>query len=56
MTDPIDQAVTEAKEIMDEWREPGTEPHASWWCGHCKETIAGQFTSCWKCGKERGEA
>jgi hypothetical protein len=25
----------------------------SWTCGHCEETLEGQFTACWKCGAAR---
>jgi hypothetical protein len=51
-----DEDCSKAKEVMDDWRQSTTQPQASWWCAHCKEAIAGQFTSCWRCGKERGEA
>jgi hypothetical protein len=51
-----DQDYPKAKKIVDTWEDPVAEPRTPWWCGHCKETIEGQFTSCWKCGKEREEA
>lgn len=44
-----------ANKIVDEWKRSNAEPHSSWLCPHCKETIEGQFTSCWKCGIERKE-
>jgi len=52
--DEEDSARAEA--IANDWRQPIAQPQPSWWCAHCKETIAGQFTSCWKCGRERGGA
>ncbi|OGV78629.1 MAG: hypothetical protein A3K19_31905 [Lentisphaerae bacterium RIFOXYB12_FULL_65_16] len=51
-----DEDYLRAKEIMADCNESGTEPHASWVCPRCKETIEGQFTSCWKCGTELGKA
>ena len=45
-----------AQQIVDEWKRSNAEPHASWLCPQCQETIEGQFTSCWKCGHERDEA
>jgi hypothetical protein len=51
-----DQDYPKAKKILDAWDGPAAGPRTPWWCGHCKETIQGQFTSCWKCGKEREEA
>jgi hypothetical protein len=41
-----------AKEIVDAWRNATIEDHGPWFC-RCGETIEGQFTSCWKCGRER---
>ncbi len=26
---------------------------AGWTCPHCRETLEGQFTACWQCGRER---
>jgi hypothetical protein len=51
-----DADYSKAKEIVDDWRVSTTEPHAPWVCAHCRETSEGQFTSCWKCGKDREEA
>lgn len=50
---PDDLDFSKAKKIMDDLKESANECHASWVCPHCKETIEGQFTSCWKCGTER---
>ncbi len=41
-----------ATEIVDGWRNAEVEDHGAWVC-RCGETIEGQFTSCWNCGKER---
>jgi hypothetical protein len=51
-----DQNYSRAKEIVDSWEGSVAEPHASWVCAHCRETMEGQFTSCWKCGREREDA
>jgi len=51
-----DKDCSKAQKIVDEWRRSDTEPHASWLCPQCKETMEGQFDSCWKCGNERKEA
>src|ERR1035437_4758223 len=47
---------SKAQKMLDEWRQSEAQPHASWLCPQCKETIEGQFTSCWKCGNEREKA
>jgi hypothetical protein len=52
---PDDLDFPKAKKTMDDWKESANESHAPWECPHCKETIEGQFTSCWKCGTEKGE-
>jgi hypothetical protein len=51
-----DDDYTKAKQIMEQWKAASTEPHAEWVCQNCKETSEGQFSSCWKCGKERQDA
>jgi hypothetical protein len=38
---------------VDAWRNAGIDNHAPWICPHCSEAIEGQFTSGWKCGRER---
>ena len=48
-----DEDYPRAKEIVDAWRTAKIENHGPWVCPHCSETIEGQFTSCWKCGRER---
>ena len=47
-----DEDYPTAKEIVDAWRNAGIENHGPWVC-RCGEKIEGQFTSCWKCGRER---
>jgi hypothetical protein len=51
-----DADYSKAEGIMDDWRRSAPAPHAPWVCPHCRETMEGQFTSCWKCGREREEA
>lgn len=48
-----DEDYPRAKEIVDAWRDTKIETHEAWRCPHCREMIEGQFTSCWKCGRER---
>ena len=50
-----DNDYAKAQIIVDEWKQSGAKSHAAWLCSQCKETIDGQFTSCWKCGNEREE-
>jgi hypothetical protein len=47
-----DEDYARAKEIVDGWRNAEFEDHGAWIC-RCGETIEGQFSSCWSCGKER---
>ena len=42
-----------AHEMVEAWRNAPIETHDQWLCPGCGETIEGQFTSCWKCGRER---
>ena len=42
-----------ARELVEqELHGPGLEEPA-WTCPDCGEDIEGQFTECWKCGRER---
>ena len=50
-----DEDYPRAKEIVDAWQNAKIENHGPWVC-RCGETIEGQFTACWKCGRERQEA
>ena len=46
-----DQDYPRAKEVLDSWLIPRNRVRDSWECPNCGETIEGQFTSCWKCGR-----
>jgi hypothetical protein len=48
-----DQDFLRAKEILETWKNTRIEAREAWSCGHCGETIEGQFTSCWQCGEEQ---
>lgn len=48
-----DEDYPRAKEIVDAWQTAKIETHVPWVCSHCGEAIEGQFTACWKCGRER---
>ena len=41
-----------ALQILAQWRRPAPRGPA-WQCAGCRETLEGQFTSCWRCGAER---
>lgn len=45
-----------AYELVKAWRSSPVETLGPWLCSDCGETIEGQFTSCWKCGRQREEA
>jgi predicted RNA-binding Zn-ribbon protein involved in translation (DUF1610 family) len=45
-----------ACEVMEAWRSSPAETNSQWVCPDCGETIEGQFSSCWKCGKQQKEA
>ena len=45
-----------ALEVMEEWRSSSVKTKSQWVCAECGETIEGQFSSCWKCGKHQEEA
>ena len=47
-----DADFSRAAKIVDAWRTAEVEIHDPWTC-RCGEAIEGQFTSCWKCGRER---
>lgn len=53
-----DEDFERAVEIVTRKHPVVRESAASWQCPHCDETVDGEFTECWKCGKEaaaRGE-
>jgi Putative prokaryotic signal transducing protein len=47
-----DEDYPKAMELVTSWRESKGPARASWVCAGCQETIEGQFTSCWQCGRE----
>jgi len=44
-----------AEEIVKDIIDPNTKNMHPWACPDCKEIVEGQFTACWKCGKEKDE-
>ena len=48
-----DEDYLRAREMLETWQTTKIETHHSWSCDDCGETIEGQFTSCWQCGRER---
>ena len=48
-----DEDYPRAKEIVDDLRNSDVPAAQPWICSVCGEAIEGQFTSCWKCGKDR---
>ena len=42
-----------ARTVIDEYEHPGPHRQAAWRCEQCGEVHQGQFTACWKCGRER---
>lgn len=50
-----DEDYSRAYEMAEPWRNSPVETHDPWPCSNCGETIEGQFTSCWKCGRQREE-
>jgi hypothetical protein len=50
-----DNDYTRAMKIVDGWRNAEVEDRGSWLC-RCGETIEGQFSSCWNCGRDRPPA
>jgi hypothetical protein len=51
-----DEDYPRAKEMVETWRNSGMEIPEPWVCPDCSETMEGQFTSCWQCGRERQTA
>jgi len=51
-----DEDYPKAYEMVKAWRNSPVETHDEWLCSDCGETIEGQFTACWKCGRQREEA
>ena len=45
-----------AKEILEKWDELSSQQMAGWTCQGCHEQLDGEFTTCWKCGAEKGSS
>lgn len=43
-----------AQELLKQWAAEGVTAGPAWTCDGCGERHEGQFTTCWKCGAERG--
>jgi len=41
-----------ARMLLDAWLEPVDHLEPDWICAGCGETVAGNFTTCWACGRE----
>jgi hypothetical protein len=48
-----DGLLAAARTVIDEYERPGPNRQSAWRCEQCAEVHAGQFTACWKCGRER---
>src|SRR5262245_20083326 len=48
-----DDKVARAKDILKKTLAPIASVKKSWLCGECGETIEGQFSECWNCGRDR---
>ncbi len=42
-----------AKEVLENWSDISSEKASTWTCSGCGEQHTGEFTTCWKCGKEK---
>lgn len=48
-----DDKAAKAKDILKKTLAPIASVKKSWLCGGCGETIEGQFSECWNCGRDR---
>jgi hypothetical protein len=48
-----DEKSTRAKAILKKTLAPLASVKKSWLCRGCGENIEGQFSECWKCGRDR---
>jgi hypothetical protein len=48
-----DAKFSRAQSILKQTLAPLESVKKSWRCASCGETIEGQFTECWSCGRER---
>jgi hypothetical protein len=51
-----DGRCAEAEAILKRTMAPLEAVKKSWSCTGCGEIIEGQFSECWKCGRDRGNA
>ena len=51
-----DERLAEAQAIMKKALAPMKAVRKLWTCSGCSERIEGQFSECWNCGRERGDA
>lgn len=49
-----DRQRADALRVIAEYERPSYRP--SWRCSQCGEVHGGQFTACWKCGREADAA
>ncbi|MGH7927524.1 MAG: putative signal transducing protein [Candidatus Binatia bacterium] len=50
-----DERLTEAQAILKKTLAPVEAVKKLWVCSGCGERIEGQFSECWKCGRERAD-
>ena len=48
-----DRQVMAARSVIADYERPGASRANAWQCEQCAEVHPGQFTACWKCGRER---
>ncbi|WP_447969357.1 putative signal transducing protein [Nitrospira sp. M1] len=48
-----DDEFQRAKGILDKWDDASPSEGSAWTCTGCSEHHTGEFTTCWKCGRER---
>ena len=48
-----DEQAAAARTLIADYERPGPARESSWQCEQCREMHLGQFTACWKCGRER---
>jgi hypothetical protein len=48
-----DEKAPKAKSILKKTLAPLRSVQKSWLCQGCNETIEGQFSECWNCGRDR---
>ncbi len=48
-----DDDFEQAETLLQDWEKAQPMEATSWTCGSCGEVHQKEFTTCWKCGKER---